>query len=347
MLRLKRYFANILLFVVSSAAFLCSAELLFRASGVKRLPGTYEGKRIQYTSWGRIECVHPDMMRPYYEQSGPQNGCIEYRFNNLGSRNNVDFTEHPADQTVRVLGLGDSFLFGFGVHVQDTFLFKLSNALKRQRGTPPVEVLNFGRPGFNTEQEFELLNQLLPRVSPDVVLLAVHLNDFLDFPTSQILERVRTRFDFPLRKQSRLLDYLLYRYELFRSSDENIASIVASYTPRSQAYIFDYLGRFKSVLDPLGIRFIVVVFPIFYRLDDYPFLRIHDDLDAYLAQHGIPSVDLFPLFKGQQDSELWITRNDQHPNERANDQIATRMSEFLHDHPELLSKASPSTHPGG
>jgi lysophospholipase L1-like esterase len=68
----------------------------------------------------------------------------------------------------RLLVLGDSFVWGFGV--EDAQLF---TALLARDATTPVEVVNLGVSGYGTDQELLLWRQLGPQLRPDVVLLVM------------------------------------------------------------------------------------------------------------------------------------------------------------------------------
>jgi hypothetical protein len=76
----------------------------------------------------------------------------------------------------RIVVLGDSFVWGFGVAESELFTAVLEHA-----AAPPVEVVNLGVSGYGTDQALLLWRALGHRWQPDVVLVAVTLNtDFWD-----------------------------------------------------------------------------------------------------------------------------------------------------------------------
>jgi SGNH hydrolase-like domain, acetyltransferase AlgX len=94
---------------------------------------------------------------------------------------------------LRVLGLGDSFVFGVHAGALDRCFLKrleslLGTALASQPATDAtgrtwsgIEFLNAGVDGYGTLQEVGLLERLGPALEPDAVLLAFYLgNDFTD-----------------------------------------------------------------------------------------------------------------------------------------------------------------------
>lgn len=70
----------------------------------------------------------------------------------------------------RVLVLGDSFTFGYGVPEDAVFTALLQDSLRRFESN--VTVYNAGVPGYGTTQEQQLLEQLWSFVKPQVVILA-------------------------------------------------------------------------------------------------------------------------------------------------------------------------------
>jgi lysophospholipase L1-like esterase len=86
----------------------------------------------------------------------------------------------PAARTrpaVRVVGLGDSVMFGWGVAEEDTYLARLVPLL--EAGSPGVawEVVNTAVPGYNTAMEVATLEAKGLRFDPDLVVLNVVGND--------------------------------------------------------------------------------------------------------------------------------------------------------------------------
>lgn len=98
--------------------------------------------------------------------------------NALGMRGPAVADRRPGER--RVLCLGDSMVFGYGVESEATFAAQLQDLLAA-RLPGPVTVGNAGVPGYGTRASARQLARMLPRFQPDLILFAIYLgNDFMD-----------------------------------------------------------------------------------------------------------------------------------------------------------------------
>jgi len=87
----------------------------------------------------------------------------------------------PADGTFRVYFLGDSFVFGNRVPVEETVTKVLERQLRERLQPRPVEVVNGGLPGYSTIQELKFFDETVDRLRPNLVLLGICVgNDIWD-----------------------------------------------------------------------------------------------------------------------------------------------------------------------
>jgi hypothetical protein len=80
--------------------------------------------------------------------------------------------------TFRIVGLGDSSLFGWGVPFEDSGLKVLERRLNETSRGLKFEVINFAVPGYNTAMEAETFVQRCLDYAPDLVLLDFNTNDY-------------------------------------------------------------------------------------------------------------------------------------------------------------------------
>jgi hypothetical protein len=99
---------------------------------------------------------------------------VTVRTNSLGLRGGPA-PSTPAPGTYRILVLGDSFGFGFGVEDDETFAALLADGLELDGR--PVEVLNGSVPGWSADHYLLFLMTRGFALEPDLVLLAPSEND--------------------------------------------------------------------------------------------------------------------------------------------------------------------------
>ena len=100
--------------------------------------------------------------------------------NEYGFRGPVVPREKP-DGVFRIVGLGDSVMFGNGVHDGEEFLQVMARKLNEAGLTSRVEVVNMAVSGYNTAMEVAFFERVGLAWSPDLVLIDFVPNDF-DLP---------------------------------------------------------------------------------------------------------------------------------------------------------------------
>ncbi len=111
-------------------------------------------------------------LRPGYR--GHQ-GPIEIAINSNGLRGT---SYGPVKDGYRVLVLGDSLAFGWGVGYPLTFPALLEQRLAAQK--PGARVINGSVPGYSTWHQQEFLAANADAIQPDLVLVALFGNDYLE-----------------------------------------------------------------------------------------------------------------------------------------------------------------------
>ena len=97
---------------------------------------------------------------------------VMYSTNQYGFRGNFG----EKDELRRYAVVGDSFTFSYGVNDNETFVHLLNS--EKSEGNI---FLNFGVPGYSTDQEYLIIKERVFYFSPDVILLVVYLaNDLFD-----------------------------------------------------------------------------------------------------------------------------------------------------------------------
>ena len=98
--------------------------------------------------------------------------------------NELGIRSRPIDgggQSVRVLVLGDSHAFGWGVPAEDAFPRQLESMIRGRFRSVPVEVINAGVPGYGLYQQHAMLLRVLSVTEIDIVVSTFSLaNDAVD-----------------------------------------------------------------------------------------------------------------------------------------------------------------------
>ena len=98
----------------------------------------------------------------------------------------------------RAAFIGDSFTWGMGVREGERF----SNLIAGRN--PDVECLNFGIPGYGTDQELLLYRHHVRTYQPDLIVLTVYQNDYRDNMYSVRYGRPKPYFELSEEDQLRL-----------------------------------------------------------------------------------------------------------------------------------------------
>jgi len=103
---------------------------------------------------------------------------VEYRINEAGFRADQEYSvQKPAD-ACRVLMLGDSFMVGYEVELEDSIPHRVQSLLAD--AGMDCEVINMGVSGFGTAEMLVALEHSGLDYSPDIVVFQWHGTDFQD-----------------------------------------------------------------------------------------------------------------------------------------------------------------------
>jgi len=261
---------------------------------------------------------------------------VAVQINSAGLRDDEYPLEHGARR--RIVFLGDSLTFGWGVEQDQTFEHLLERELDRLQ---PTEILNFGIGNYNTSQEVSLFEARGLAYRPDLVVLFYFIND---------AEPTPHRSEYAWLGHSRLMSFYWSRIKAMRARYGDAPNFFGFY---SELYRDDQPGwqatqRAFGRLAELAARerFAVraILLPELHELQEYPFAEQHAKVMRALARNGIRALDLAPLFQNETDPmRLWVARDDAHPNARAHALIARYSLDFLAGHesaPESESAAN-------
>lgn len=295
--------------------------------------------------WARFGFVPLSTNRTYYytdprDYFGPS-AAVDHNFNSAGWRDEEHSIAKPAGE-YRILGLGDSYLMGQGVHAEDAFFSQLETLLN-QAGLPSeIETINTGISGNNTVHQAQMLLSRGLAYDPDLVIVNFVPND-----VEQNLESDEPLIEF-YRNYTRITqqpDWLSnYSYLWSWARQRILQHIVARRYINESLASFDRTSEKWNVCRNALLKIVetcrqhnvpvmVAVFPFFHELNgDYPFQPVHDRVDNFCHENQVPVLDLREVYRDYSGPELWVHPTDQHPNEIAHRLAAEAMAAFILEH---------------
>ena len=357
--------AGIGLSVLSLAGTLLVLEGSFRALGIR---GHYPAPRIdevipkpghgrRQTRFGFIP--HATIRTTYASDPRGYFGAgnrIDHVHNSAGWRD-LEHERAKPPGTYRILGLGDSYLFGRGVRREDIVLTQLELLLAEPRPDSAIETINTAEPGSNTVMQRDLLKEAGIRFAPDLVLVFFVLNDVDKRPSGEVKPKIEFYTNYTTIYQrpdafsatSNLWSWVRQRYLLSIRARRTIRESVADFGDESPPW--QACQRALTSIDEIargqGASTLVVIFPFFHDLDgDYPFQTIHATVRSFLERSGVPVLDLRRAFHAYRGPELWVHETDQHPNEIAHAIAARAIAAHLEENAQRFG-LPPAVRGGG
>lgn len=300
---------------------------MYRLSGQAENGEPADGPRSRIQAGLRWRHCYDRPVWDYFDADG----CVTIATNKLGFRD-LEFSVDKKPGELRILAVGDSFTFGSGVQLEDSWPQVLEELLRRGR-EQPVEVINGGFaagshyvPGY-----VEWLAEDGLAFEPDIVIVGLCLNDL--HPTIQMLGYPVVEPDLEpwLGGVSELLSYFQreWRQRELRQQEFDLAELLKfdlkPWEQNKQA-----MRGLRDLFAEHEIRFIVAVLPMVSNLGEHcPYAGLHDLVTAFCAEEKIECIDLLPTVRHRDELDLWVHPTDQHPNAVANRLFADRIREYL------------------
>jgi len=236
-----------------------------------------------------------------------------YTFNSLGFRGPEIPLKKYKDE-IRIIGLGDSFMFGQGVEWDKTFLEELRMLLKKKI-KKRVKTINFGKPGWNTLKEVEFFEKYGVQYKPDILILLFTLND-PEFGGYFLRPLIKSSFEVKFLWRSHLYFYLVKIYNLLKYPYEDYIFSLYKDKDDTVRYCKWALKRIASICHKNNVLPILAIAPILKDLKNYPFESIHRKVRAWGKESGFIVIDFWPIFKKYSSSgkDLRVRPTDWHPN---------------------------------
>jgi lysophospholipase L1-like esterase len=299
--------------------------------------------------------------------------------NSLGLRGELPVMPKPAG-SIRILAIGDSTTFGWGVNDDGTYCVQLERLLRAAYPHQPLSVVNGGVGAFDLKHDALLLRHFAPTLQPDIVLVGLYWNDLPyeasppdgPAPSAPVASTLPmsappatgapskpfrignnpSRLNRMLRR-SRVL-YVLRQAWLRAMAPTGAASnlvrwevavLEGHHSPAIDAGWKDLEGtleEIKAMGEAGGFAVGVVVMPIRAQVEgSYPHAEYQTRVRAMAKPLGLFVVDPLPLFAQQPDhAGLFIPYDRIHFTARGNAQVAEAAFDALEARPEFHRTAS-------
>lgn len=239
-------------------------------------------------------------------------------------RRNKPFPEKNSG-ILRVIVIGDSLTYGYGVGEKDVYPQLIENELKKQY---EIEVINLGVSGMQSEDILKILREFLPKLSPDLIVYGVCLNDFLPSGMSQYGNNMV--YQFPLPEEVKT--YFLKKTVIGEFFQDSYNKLLITMGIRNDFYT-DILENFDSyqtrfARDVRNMNNLVLT----NGLPSITTMVLHRDpslnsqahkitiaAEKHLRDAGmdvVPTMEYFKRYDGQGES-LKVSKWEGHPNEKA------------------------------
>lgn len=267
-------------------------------------------------------------------------GSFRLRTNALGLRGPELARPKPAG-VFRIVVLGDSVAFGWGVDEEVTFVRRLETEWNAAHPQHRIEVCNTAVPMYDTNQELAALREVGLALQPDLVLLVYVVNDIE--PTRDVIESVLRGTPGPVDYAATLPDdfwswgskhlpgFLSATAKLLGAST-NVERRLAAALPPGEVYAPERHGRGvlgwpRSQQALLAIRDACRTAKVPLLLLDHTLPPI-PSLPPFCAEHDIACAE---LRFSTADHRLGITNSmlDTHANARGHQLLLERLQRIL------------------
>ena len=257
-----------------------------------------------------------------------------WRLNRAGCRDTVEYSPALTPGKRRVSFVGDSFTAGHGIKdVEDRF----PNLLRRAH--PAWEIHVLARVGLDTGGELAFMRKIFARgYQVDKVVLVYCLNDVGDLMPAQAEATTRALDALDnswwLLRNSYMLNLFYHHYRAARDPylGNYCPFVREAYNGKVWEQQQKRLKAFRDLVQAHGGHFAVVTFPFLHALGpNYEYRSIHEKLDRFWRELGVPQLDLLPIYEGLLPRRITVNRFDAHPNEYANQLAAAAIDKWLQD----------------
>lgn len=302
---------GILISAIAVAAMLAIGELAARA--LYPFIANYDTEMWRYASYGKVltngtEVSHRNRPNAHFDKLYG----VKVDINSKGLRDN-EYSYEKTKGVYRILVLGDSVTFGWGVPFDDTYPKRLERELNKRSDGRRYEVLNSGVGNYGTREEAIYLREEGLKYTPDMIILGYFIND---------AEPAGTDRQYGLKKLSCLYAFLWSKWNAIvtkLSPEKRFDNYYKGlYGVPSPALVkFKKAAReIRDTAEQMDIPLLVAMIPDVRELKPYPFSDVYGYVEGlFEGSESVEVLDLTSYFDAAADpSVYWVSKEDAHPN---------------------------------
>lgn len=306
------FFFNILILLIIEGAFRYKAKSLFHCENLSETASHLNQHFVFYP--------HPGIRYVL---------CPEMDLNFLSKRlttNQQGFRDRPfelAKEKVRVVGIGDSVMMGWGVNDRENFFHLTADKFE------DVEFYNFAIAGHSAFQHYYMARDLVMKYRPDLIVLNYVGNDWEDFPAENLAESPN--------QHSYFFNYILVHLKKHKLWTEWRPYPKLGAQPQNLVEAYSLMADiFKSLDIP-----VILVMDSRYQSP----LASHQMIEELGEFHGFETLNLFAHFQRDpslnvQDSvkvadehnKLYLIPEDGHPNLAWHQAVSVLLEPLIEKH---------------
>ncbi len=317
MTKCKRIFFRILLFFITVSITLVMLEMylrFFRPVKHRQPPPPlpedewYELLHRKSAIPGLAYELAPGMKKFWYR--------TEISVNSYGMR---DTEPLEGDDVRRIIALGDSFTFGFGVAGEETYPNVLESLLNQSEVMGPhrYDVLNMGVSGYSTKEEALVLKHRGMQWEPDLVIIGYFLND-PELTPVQLLQAYY--HDVHWWQHSHLLRLAargIEGWKILRMGDGDYFRYLHAEGSEKWESVVKAFADIRDMTQKKNSKVLLVLFPFipWEKWEaEYPYEDIHKKVADTARNKGFYVLDLLDAYRDYEPFMLRVSRSDHHIN---------------------------------
>lgn len=321
--RLKGIAANCAVLVLAVAFSVAAFEFACRAivdDGMQ-----YHIEMWKYANALKRQSEDPAIGHEHRPNAAARLMGVDVAINGLGDRGPRLIIPKPRG-VFRIVMLGDSLTFGWGVTESDLFVNRVAAELNRQGVA--VETVNLGVGNTNTAMQTASFERRIASLDADLVVLNYFINDAEPTPSvagsAGWIARNLVAYPVVGGAWDALKRSMFGAPEWKRYYRDLYADDAAGWQATQSAF-----RRLAALCRDRKLPLIVVNLPELRELDPYPFADVTAKVQTLATAEEALFFDATQAVAAERPSDLWVTVPDPHPNARAHALIGKFIAEGI------------------